>query len=186
MSSIQLLAKTQRASESGLSLAEVVVSAGVITIAGIALANALYYSIESTKGLNSREAVAFAINTDLASIHKLNDYYVCFTGSCHVASLEPPPPNQFQYAPSSSDSIAFAKFVALCQNNPANLSQALVERIGASTTIRPENSTITITRTARLHPNNGSDSHLYMVEWSPPQGPKTQIVLSPPVSRWCP
>lgn len=85
------------------------------------------------------------------------------------------------YAPSPDNSVAYAIFAAFCKNSPTSLSQGLVNELGAISTISPN-----ITRTASLHPNNGSNGHLYIVEWSPPKGPKTQIILSPTVSQWCP
>jgi len=182
MPSTRLNAKTQRASEVGFSLAEALVSAGLLTVSSVALLSVFTSSIESVKSISTRDAISAAINADLAKTQKLNDYYTCLTGTCEVASLELRPPNKHQYAPSTDDSVAFTTFDALCKNSPTNLSQGLVNKLGASTIITPN-----ITRTARLYSNNGSDSsHLYIVEWRPSEEPKTQIIFSPTVSRWCP
>lgn len=182
----QLKAKKHQASEAGFSLAEAVVSAGILTVSSVALISVFTSSVESVKNINSRDAISAAINADLAETQRLNDYYTCLSGSCEVANLELPPPTKYDYAPSPNSFAAFTTFAGLCKNTPSNLSQALVERLGSSTTIQPKNSTIAITRTARLHPNNGSNGHLYIVEWIPPGGPTTQIILSPAVSQWCP
>ena len=177
----QLKVKKHRAGEAGFSLAEAIVSAGVLTISSVALISVFTSSVESIKDINNRDTVSAAINADLAEIQRLNDYYTCMSGSCEVANLELPPPTKYQYAPDSNNSAAYPTFASLCKNTPTNLSQGLVNELGASTTITPN-----ITRTASLHPNNGSNGHLYIVEWSPPEGPKTQIILSPTVSQWCP
>ena len=181
MISTRLNAKKHRAGEAGFSLAEAIVSAGVLTVSSVALISVFTSSVESVKSISSRDTVSAAINADLAEIQRLNDYYTCFTGNCVVASFTQSPPTKYEYAP-PHNSAAYATFTSLCKNTPpANLSQGLVNELGASTTITPN-----ITRTASLHPNNGSNGHLYIVEWSPPQGPKTQIILSPTVSQWCP
>ena len=177
----QLKAKKNRASEAGFSLAEAIVSAGVLTVTSVALISVFTSSVESVKSINNRDAFTAAINADLAATQLLNDHYTCLSGSCEVANLELPPPTKYQYAPDSNNSAAYPTFASLCKNTPTNLSQGLVNELGASTTITPN-----ITRTASLHPNNGSNGHLYIVEWSPPEGPKTQIILSPTVSQWCP
>lgn len=187
MASIRpLKAKKHQAGEAGFSLAEAIVSAGLLTVSSVALISVFTSSVDSVKTISSRDAVSAAINADLAETQRLNDYYTCAAGTCSVASLALPPPTKYQYAPSPNSSAAFTTFAGLCRNTPSNLSQGLVERLGSSTTIQPNNSTIAITRMARLHPNNGSNSHLYIVEWIPTEGPKTQIVLSPTVSQWCP
>ena len=181
MPSTRLNAKKHRNGEAGFSLAEAIVSAGLLTVSSVALISVFTSSVESVKSINNRDAVTAAINADLAKIQRLNDYYTCFTGSCVVASFTQSPPTKYQYTP-PHNSAAYATFAGLCKNTPpTNLSQGLVNELGASTTITPN-----ITRTASLHPNNGSNGHLYIVEWSPPQGPKTQIILSPTVSQWCP
>ena len=143
-------------------------------------------SITSVNNINTRDASFAAINADMVEIQRLNDYYTCATGSCGVADLGEEPPNEFEYAPSPDDSTAFTTFAGLCKNIPSNLSQALVDRLESSSSITTNGGSVAITRTARLHPDNGSDRHLYIVEWIPPQGAKTQIILSPTVSRWCP
>ena len=181
MPSIRLHIKMHRAGEAGFSLAEAIVSAGILTVSSVALISVFTSSIESVKSINNRDAVSAAINADLAETQRLNDYYTCMSGSCEVANLELPRPTKYQYAPSSNNSAAYSAFAALCKNTPTNLSMALVNQLGASRTITPN-----ITRTARIHPNNGSNGHLYIVEWSPPEGAKTQIILSPTVSQWCP
>lgn len=181
MLSTRLNAKKHRTGEAGFSLAEAIVSAGLLTVSSVALISVFTSSVESVKSINNRDAVSAAINADLAEIRRLNDYYTCLSGSCEVANLELPPPNKYEYAPGSNNPTAYSAFAAFCKNTPTNLSQVLVNQLGASITITPN-----ITRTARLHPNNGSNGHLYIVEWSPPEGPKTQIILSPTVSQWCP
>ena len=182
MPSTRLNAKKHRAGEAGFSLAEAIVSAGLLTVSSVALISVFTSSVESVKSISSRDAISAAINADLAKTHKLNDYYTCLTGSCSVTNLLQSPPSKYQYAPDSSSSAAYSTFLALCKNTPpTNLSQGLVSELGASKIIAPN-----ITRTARLHPNNGSNGHLYIVEWSPPEGAKTQIILSPTVSQWCP
>ena len=177
----QLKAKKHQASEAGFSLAEAIVSAGVLTVTSVALISVFTSSVESIKSINSRDEVSAAINSDLAKIQHLNDYYTCLTGSCSVTYLVESPPNKYMYAPNPDNSVAYATFAALCKNTPKNLSQGIVDELESSPTITPN-----ITRTARLHPNNGSNGHLYIVEWSPPEGAKTQIILSPTVSQWCP
>ena len=177
----QLKVKKNRAGEAGFSLAEAMVSAGILTVSSVALISIFTSSVESVKSINNRDAVSAAINADLAETQRLNDYYTCLSASCEVANLELPPPDKYHYAPDSNNSAAYSTFAALCKNTPTNLSQALVNQLGASRTITPN-----ITRTARIHPNNGSNGHLYIVEWSPPEGAKTQIILSPTVSQWCP
>ena len=181
MISSRLNAKKHRTGEAGFSVAEAIVSAGVLTISSVALISVFTSSVESVKSINNRDAVSAAINADLAETQKLNDYYTCLTGSCSVRSLVESPPSKYMYAPSPDNSVAYAIFAAFCKNSPTNLSQGLVNELGAISTISPN-----ITRTASLHPNNGSNGHLYIVEWSPPEGPKTQIILSPTVSQWCP
>jgi hypothetical protein len=206
MISTRLNAKKHRTGEAGFSVAEAIVSAGVLTVSSVALISVFTSSVESVKSISSRDAISTAINADLAKTQKLNDNYTCLTGSkddphayddddddddgAAVASLGPCvanrgllPPDKYHYAPSNSpeDLEAYSAFAALCKNTPTNLSQAIVNKLGARTTITPN-----ITRTARLHPNNGSTGHLYIVEWDPPEGAKTQIILSPTVSQWCP
>ena len=177
----QLKVKKNRAGEAGFSLAEAMVSAGILTVSSVALISIFTSSVESVKSINNRDAVSAAINADLAETQRLNDYYTCLSASCEVANLELPPPDKYHYAPDSNNSAAYATFAALCKNTPKNLSQGIVDELESSPTITPN-----ITRTARLHPNNGSNGHLYIVEWSPPEGAKTQIILSPTVSQWCP
>lgn len=186
MSDIRLLGRRQLAGGAGLSSVEVIVSAALFAIAVTALAGVFNSSLQAIKRVSSRDSTSAVINADLAKIQQLNDYYSCVSGSCAVTSLEASPPDQFQYAPSNADATAFSEFAALCQNSPVNLSQALVEQIGPNSTLASEGSSIVITRTARLHPNNGSSLHLYIVEWTPSQGAITQVTLSPAVSRWCP
>ncbi|MFT5339650.1 MAG: hypothetical protein ACI9IO_001391 [Cyanobium sp.] len=181
MPSTRLNAKKHRNGEAGFSVAEAIVSAGLLTVSSVALISVFTSSVESVKSINNRDAVFAAINADLAETQRLNDYYTCLTGSCSVTSLVGSPPTKYMYAPNPDNSVAYATFAALCKNTPTNLSQGLVDELGASTTITPN-----ITRTAKLHPNNDSSSHLYIVEWSPPEGAKTQIILSPTVSQWCP
>ena len=177
----QLKVKKNRAGEAGFSLAEAIVSAGILTVSSFALISVFTSSVKSVKSINNRDAISSAINADLAETQRLNDYYTCLSGSCEVANLELPPPDKYHYAPDSNNSAAYSTFASLCKNTPTNLSQALVNQLGASRTIPPN-----ITRTTRLHPNNGSNGHLYIVEWIPPGGPTTQIILSPTVSQWCP
>jgi len=182
MPSTRLNAKRHRTGEFGFSLAEAIISAGLLTVSSVALINVFTSSVESVKSINNRDAVSAAINADLAETQRLNDYYTCLPGSCSIISLNQSPPDKYKYAPSPDDpDEAFEKFKLLCKNTPTNLSQSLVDELGANTTITPN-----ITRTAKLHPNNDSNSHLYIVEWSPPEGAKTQIILSPTVSQWCP
>ena len=178
----QLKVKKHRAGEAGFSLAEAIVSAGVLTVSSVALISVFTSSVESVKDINNRDAVSTAINADLAETQRLNDYYTCLSGICEVANQELPL-TKYEYAPDNdpANSAAYSAFAALCKNTPTNLSQGLVDELGASATITPN-----ITRTASLHPNNGSNGHLYIVEWSPPEGAKTQIILSPTVSQWCP
>ena len=181
MISTRLNAKKHRTGEAGFSVAEAIVSASILTVSSVALISVFTSSVESVKSISSRDAVSAAINADLAEIQRLNDYYTCFNGSCVVACFTQSPPSKYQYAP-PHNSAAYATFAALCKNTPpTNLSQGLVNELGTIRTITPN-----ITRTARLHPNNGSNGHLYIVEWSPPEGAKTQIILSPTVSQWCP
>ncbi|MCP9911315.1 hypothetical protein KBZ15_15580 [Cyanobium sp. BA20m-p-22] len=178
----QLKAKKHQASEAGFSLAEAIVSAGLLTMSGVALISVFTSSVESVKSISSRDEVSAAINADLAKIQRLNDYYTCLPGSCSITSLNQSPPDKYEYAPRPDDpDQAFEKFKLLCKNTSTNLSQGLVDELGASIAITPN-----ITRTAKLHPNNDSSSHLYIVEWSPTEGAKTQIILSPTVSQWCP
>ena len=163
-------------------MAEAVVSAGILTVSSVALISVFTSSVESVKNINNRDAISAAINADLAETQRLNDYYTCLSGICEVANQELPL-TKYEYAPDNdpANSAAYSAFAALCKNTPTNLSQRLVDELGASKTIAPN-----ITRTAKLHPNNDSNSHLYIVEWSPPEGGKTQIILSPTVSQWCP
>jgi hypothetical protein len=184
----RLHAKTHSAGEAGFSIWEAIVSAGLLTVSTVAIMGVFNSSITSVNNINTRDASFAAINADMVEIQRLNDYYTCAPGSCGVADLGKEPPNEFEYAPDPDgvDSAAFSTFAALCKNIPSNLSQALVDRLEASPTITANGGSITITRTARLHPDNGSDRHLYIVEWIPTQGAKTQIILSPTVSRWCP
>ena len=188
MPATRLPAETHRADEAGFSMVDVLVSTGLLMISSVALMSVFNSSITSLKSISGRDAVIAAINADLAKIERLNDYYTCKTGSCSVLSLDQEPPDKFQYAPRRDDTTAFTIFAALCKNTPTNLSTALLNTIGASTTIIAKGAVgeVNINRTARLYPGNGSDSHLYIVEWSPPQGAKTQVTLSPPVGRWCP
>ncbi len=221
MISSRLNAKKHRTGEAGFSMAEAIVSAGLLTVSSVALISVFTSSIETVKTISNRDAISAAINADLAKIQKLNDYYTCLSGSkddsqakydyddddddyddddddyddddddgAAVASQSSCeanpgllPSDKYQYAPSNSpDNLeAYSAFAALCKNTPTNLSQGLVDELGARRTITPN-----ITRTARLHPNNGSNGHLYIVEWIPPEGAKTQIILSPTVSQWCP
>jgi len=182
MLSTRLNAKKHRTGEAGFSLAEAIVSAGLLTISSVALISVFTSSVESVKSIYNRDAVSAAINADLAETQRINDYYTCFSGICEVANQELPL-TKYEYAPDNdpANSAAYSSFADLCKNTPTNLSQGLVDKLGASTIITPN-----ITRTASLHPNNGSNGHLYIVEWSPPKGPKTQIILSPTVSQWCP
>ena len=181
MLSTRLNAKKHRTGEAGFSVAEAIVSAGILTVSSVALISIFTSSVESVKSISSRDAVSAAINADLGEIQRLNDYYTCLTGSCSVTSLVESPPTKYMYAPSPDKSVAYATFAALCKNTSKNLSQGIVDELGAITTITPN-----ITRTARLHPNNGSNGHLYIVEWIPPEGAQIQIILSPTVSQWCP
>jgi type II secretory pathway pseudopilin PulG len=182
MPSTRLHTKTHRTGEKGFSLAEAIVSAGLLTVSSVALISVFNSSIESVKKISNRDAISTAINADLAKVQRLNDYYSCFSGNCSVTSLAQSPPDKYYYAPSPTEkSEDFETFKMLCKNTPTNLSQGLVDVLGASTIITPN-----ITRIAKLHPNNDSSSHLYIVEWSPPEGTKTQIILSPTVSQWCP
>ena len=182
MPSTRLNAKKHRNGEAGFSVAEAIVSAGLLTVSSVALISVFTSSVESVKNISSRDAIAAAINADLAKTQRLNDDYTCLPGSCSIISIDQSPPDKYDYAPDpTGESEAFEKFKMLCKNTPTNLSQGLVDELGASTTITPN-----ITRTAKLHPNNDSSSHLYIVEWSPPEGQKTQIILSPTVSQWCP
>ena len=168
-------------------MVEAIVSAGLLTVSTVALMGVMNSSITSVKNLNSRDASFAAINADMAETQRLNDYYTCAAGSCSVANLDDEPPDKYQYAPSpNQDLAAFSTFASLCKNTPSKLSQALVNRLGDSTTITANGGSVAITRTARLHPDNGNDRHLYIVEWIPPQGSKTQLILSPTVSQWCP
>lgn len=182
MLSTRLNAKKHRTGEAGFSLAEAIVSAGLLTVSSVALISVFTSSVESVKSIYNRDAVSAAINADLAETQRLNDYYTCFSGICEVANQELPL-TKYEYAPDNdpANSAAYSAFAALCKNTPTNLSQGLVDELGASTIITPN-----ITRTATLHPDNGSNGHLYIVEWSPPKGAKTQIILSPTVSHWCP
>lgn len=180
--------KIHRAAEAGFSLAEVVVSAGLLTVSSVALMSVLNSSISSVKSISSRDQIFAAVSADLARAEKLNDYFTCFTGNCSVLDLDGPAPAKYQYAPSSNDQINYNSFLTLCKNSPTNLSTSLVATINQlpPITINNGGSPISINRTARLHPNNGSDRYFYIVEWSPPQGPKTQLILSPTVGQWCP
>ncbi len=182
----RLHVKTNPAREAGFSMVEAIVSAGLLTVSTVALIGVLNSSITSVKNINSRDEGFAAINADMANVQRMNDYYACILGSCSVADLGQPPPTKYTYAPSPSDATAFTTFSNLCKNIPSNLSQALLDRLGASTTITANGGSVAITRTATLHPGNGSNQHLYIVEWIPPQGAKTQIVLAPTVSQWCP
>lgn len=182
----RLHAKSHPAGAAGFSLVETIVSAGLLTVSTVALMSVLNSSITSVKNINSRDASFAAINADMAETQRLNDYYTCVSGSCSVANLSSKPPDKYSYAPSPDDSAAFTAFAGLCKNTPTNLSQGLVDRLGASSTITANGDSVAIRRTARLHPDNGSNRHLYIVEWIPDQGAKTQLVLSPTVSQWCP
>ena len=182
----RLHTKSHSASEAGFNMVEAIVSAGLLTVSTVAIMGILNSSITSVKKINSQDASFAAINADMAETQRLNDYYTCAAGSCSLANLSLPPPSKYQYAPSSTDSTAFSTFAWLCKNTPSNLSQALVNRLGSSSTITANGGSVAITRTARLHPDNGLDRHLYIVEWIPPQGAKTQLILSPTVSQWCP
>lgn len=182
----RLHAKTHPANEAGFSIGEAIVSAGLLTVSTVAIMGVFNSSITSVNKINTRDASFAAINADMVQIQRINDYYTCATGSCSVADLGGTPPSKFEYAPRFEDSAPFTTFAGLCKNTPSNLSQALVDKLGASTTITANGGSVAITRTARLHPSNGPDRHLYIVEWIPPQGAKSQIILSPTVSRWCP
>ncbi len=182
----RLHVKTNPAGEAGFSMVEAIVSAGLLTVSTVALMGVLNSTLTSVKNINSRDEGFVAINADMANVQRMNDYYTCIAGNCSVSNLNQDPPTKYQYAPSPSDPTAFATFSNLCKNTPSNLSQALVDTLGASTSITANGGSVDITRTATLHPGNGSNQHLYIVEWIPPQGAKTQIVLAPTVSQWCP
>lgn len=182
----RLHVKTNPAGEAGFSMVEAIVSAGLLAVSTVALMGALNSSIKSVKNINSRDEGFAAINADMANVQRMNDYYSCIAGNCSVTNLNGDPPSKYEYAPASSAATAFTTFSNLCKNIPSNLSQALLDRLGASTIITANGGSVAITRTATLHPGNGSNQHLYIVEWIPPQGAKTQIVLAPTVSQWCP
>lgn len=162
MISNRLNAKKHRTGEAGFSVAEAIVSAGVLTVSSVALISVFTSSVESVKSISSRDAISAAINADLAKSQKLNDNYTCLTGSkddphayddddddgdgAAVASLGPCeanrgllPPDKYHYAPSNSpkDLEAYYAFAALCKNTPTNLSQAIVNKLGARRTITP-------------------------------------------------
>lgn len=174
------------AHDAGFNLVELVVAAALMMATTIAIIGVFNTSIFSLRDSNSRDAMAAAISTDLSEIERLNDNYACPSGDCSVQSLAP---TKYGYSPSTSDP-GWANFEALCRNTSENLTQNLVDAINQipSPTAIAQGNNIVIQRTARLHPNNGSDRHLYIVEWTPPsqQGPPRQIVLSPSVAAWCP
>ena len=172
----------------GFSLVEVIVSVVLLAVFTVAIMSVFNSSISTMRSSTELDATAAAISADLAVIERMNDYYSCPTGSCSVGNLSNAPPNKYEYAPSASDAAASTAFLALCTNNPANLSVELVNTIGASATITANNgiSPIAISRTAKLHPDNGVNRYLYIVEWTPPMGAKRQIILSPTVAQWCP
>ena len=110
MRSARLPWKIHRAAEAGFSLAEVVVSAGLLTVSSVALMSVLNSSISSVKSISSRDQIFAAVSADLARTEKLNDYFTCFTGNCSVLDLNGPAPGKYQYAPSSDDQINYNNF----------------------------------------------------------------------------
>ena len=71
MLSARLNAKKHRTGEAGFSLAEAIVSAGLLTVSSVALISVFTSSVESVKSINNRDAVSAAINADLAKIQRL-------------------------------------------------------------------------------------------------------------------
>lgn len=98
MPSTRLNAKKHRNGEAGFSLAEAIVSAGLLTVSSVALISVFTSSVESVKNISSRDAIAAAINADLAKTQRLNDDYTCFPGSCSIISIDQSPPDKYDYA----------------------------------------------------------------------------------------
>ncbi len=117
MPSTRLNAKKHRAGEAGFSVAEAIVSAGLLTVSSVALISVFTSSVESVKNINSRDAISAAINADLAKTQRLNDYYTCvaevaawliLTNRLLINTNMPPA--------LADDPAAFATFTSLCKN----------------------------------------------------------------------
>jgi type II secretory pathway pseudopilin PulG len=191
-------------SEAGFSIVEVVVSALLLLVSTVAILSVFDYSIFSLRRSSDRDAIAAAISADLASIERMNDRYSCSnsTGACSDDDSKPNP-TKYNYAPGRKDA-GWLNFKQLCDTptttGSSGLSTALIEKINqtAAITVTTNGLPITISRSAKPHPdNNKADGlpngttivyprHLYIVEWLPPQGPKRELVLTPTVTNWCP
>lgn len=179
----------------GFSMTEVLIGSVLLLISGAAMASVFRSSLAALRFSGEEDAISAAISADLAAIEKVNTYYACPTGSCAVGNLSGPPPNKFQYAPSSTSVTAATAFRALCSNESAQLVDALVAYLQPTTTIPVpypgSGGSLSISRSVRRDPANANananlDRNRYIVEWVPSRGPTRQILLTPTVAAWCP
>ncbi len=169
----------------GFSIAELVITSSIMAIASVTLAYIFGRSTEFIQRGSDRDATAAAISGDIAKIERLNGSYACPPSK--GCGTQENPPSKFKYAP-ENDETGYQSFKNLCSIG-GGLSAGLVEAINQipNPTISSAGKTIIIGRIAKQFPNNTSDgTHLYVVEWVPPQGTKRQITLLPTVAGWCP
>ncbi len=188
--------------DAGFSLVEVVISALLLLASTVAIASIFDFSILSLRRSSERDAVAAAISADMAAIELLNEYYTCDSGSgtCNYDESQQTMPSKHNYAPGKSDT-GWATFKQLCDTPTTSastgISSALITKLSQVSAIStPINGqVIPIPRSVKPHPDNNKPEpdtnviyprHLYIVEWSPPQGSKRELVLTPTVANWCP
>jgi len=188
--------------DAGFSLVEVVISALLLLASTVAIASIFDFSILSLRRSSERDAVAAAISADMAAIKLLNEHYTCDSesGSCNYDESQQIMPSKHNYAPGKSDA-GWATFKQLCDTPTTSastgISSALITNISQVSAIStPINGqVIPIPRSVKPHPDNNKPEpdtnviyprHLYIVEWSLPQGSKRELVLTPTVANWCP